>query len=158
DLGYIELTFELVRRCRAARGYELPKVIGKPLAPSIEGPYPERLVDKPIVYKAVLEAGFTQELIDAWGDEFYKNNKGICYIKAEAERRIVYPFYLTKLNPIGIYFRQKAEETGNKNIIFHYSAAASEFSARISLTCEITTLDKSLKMHEEWNKAAEKWS
>ena len=157
ELGYIELNFELVRRCRTARRYELPKVMGKPLAPSIEGPYPDRLADKPIFHNAVFESGFTQELIDAWGDEYYQSNKNICFIKAESGRREVASFYLSTRNPIAVYFRKKAEETGNENIIRHYSAATNEFTARISLTCETITLDTLRNLEMGWNNTVAEW-
>lgn len=155
ELGYIELNFELVRRCRAFYNFEIPQVCGKPLAPSIDGPYPEKLIEKPIFCDSVFKAGFTQEQIDAWGDEFYENNKEICFERAEALRREVASNYL-KRNPIGVYFRQKAEETGNEKIIRYYSQASSEFVSRISLTCNTITQEMLREIQERWNNSTER--
>ena len=155
DLGYIELNFELVRRYRAACGYEFPKVLGKPLAPSIEGPYPENLPEKPIFDQSILKAGFTQEQVDSWGNEFYKENKEICYQMAESYRREVATGYLGTRNPISVYFRQKAETTKNDSLIRHYSMALNELGSRIRLACEIHSLDEFQALAEIRNKAAE---
>jgi len=143
ELEYIELQFELVRRCRAFFGYALPDVLGKPLAPSIDGPYPEKLMKKPIFLQSLFDAGFTQELVDAWGDEFYKTNQKACFIIAESGRRSL----ILETNPILPFFRKKAEATGSERLIFNYAKAADELRMRISLTCNIVTLDRLKKAY-----------
>ena len=76
DIGYIELSFEMMRRYRVAYGYKVPQVQGNPLAPSVNGPYPS-ILDDHVLDAGTLRIGFTQEQVDAWCDEYYAGHKKI---------------------------------------------------------------------------------
>ena len=93
ELGVIDLTFELWRRCRVTTGYPKPEIRGKPLAPSPDGPFPEKLAAKPIS-KETEKLGLTQEEVDRYVDQYYVENKGWCYIQGEAWRRDLVVFQL----------------------------------------------------------------
>ncbi|MGH1377175.1 MAG: hypothetical protein ACRBCK_12635 [Alphaproteobacteria bacterium] len=84
DIGFIDIAYELSRRVRVAYDMEEVPVSGKPLASSIEGPYPE-LISKSIG-KYTEQAGFDQKTVDSILTEFYAANHEECYVRCEMYR------------------------------------------------------------------------
>lgn len=87
-IGEIDLAFELARRINKARGFKDLEVVGKPLAPHIDGPYPDVInLPKIQIDKMSAKAGLTQEMVDKAIAAAYEQNPEIFYIIAEAWRR-----------------------------------------------------------------------
>ena len=148
ELLCVELYFEIMRRIRQARGFALPTVLGVPLALSIDGPYPDQLNPKPIYRKSILDLGFTQKLIDEWVDEYYRDNKRICYELGEACRRDVAYGFINLKSP-NIFFYQKAERSNNLIFLKHYNTLVEELDYRIRLTCHMMSLSEVRKIQEK---------
>lgn len=85
DLGMMDLSFELSRRLRKARGLPEYKIPGRPLAAGPEGPFPPELPHLPILDKVPLN--LNQEQIDSIIDRAYKQRPDLFWELVEYMRR-----------------------------------------------------------------------
>lgn len=121
ELSLIDLMFELWRRVCVASKVREPKIRGKPLAPSVQGPFPERLSSKP-VSEQTEASGLTQADADYFIDQYYSKNKLWSYIQGEAWRRNLVIFRLSSFE--GVQFFDFAE-------IFPEMCAGSDWNKRM---------------------------
>tara|TARA_R110002126_G_scaffold278117_1_gene424326 strand:+ start:96 stop:872 length:777 start_codon:yes stop_codon:yes gene_type:complete len=144
-LGFIDLTFELWRRCRVTAGYSEPEIKGQSLASSYEGGYPEKLVDKPISVDCQ-EIGYTQDQVDQFVELYYEDNKKLCYIVGEVSRRDLYPLprglpHDKENDPSAalnlLPENEDTRQTNKRRIILR-----NEAHSRVSVTCQSVTLEE----------------
>lgn len=89
-LGMTDFLYEIDRRVRKSLGlFDIP-VVGTPLAPTPDGPFPELIV-LPVWRNAQgdMVHGVTQELINEYALLAYKKNYEISYAFCEHERRLL---------------------------------------------------------------------
>lgn len=147
-LFYSYLACEIIRRMQKAYGYsdEYP-ILGKPLAPTPQGPFPPLVACD--VSPSTLQAGFSQELIDTILKEYYKSYPKWWYIRAETIRMGIVPYfnkpagleeYLHSLLPKGFTTPKLASiPQGYPSLVLGeiYRSVDHELYSRVQMMCEI---------------------
>ncbi len=136
-LGMIDFIYEIDRRVRRSLGlFDIP-VVGTPLAPTPEGPFPE-LVDNPIWRNAQGKPslGMTQELVDEFAALAYENNHEISYVCCERKRRLLRGGYEEGLLNDSMRKIMPAEHEAK------YVRFLGELLGRLSLMCNIPNYEQ----------------
>ncbi len=87
-LGMIDFIYEIDRRVRRSLGlFDIP-VVGTPLAPTPEGPFPE-LVDNPMRSSTSRRGTVSQTIVNECVLSLYEVNPQLCYQYCEHARRLL---------------------------------------------------------------------
>jgi len=130
DIALIDIAYELSRRIRIAYGMNEIEVQGRPLAPSIEGPYPE-LIKKPIG-RYTKKDGFTQKKVDSILEDFYQANHKLCYVHSEQFRRDQNLFV-----GFSTHLRKNLPDKNAQAV----KSVARELAARLIEACDLPKID-----------------
>lgn len=139
DVGLVDLSYELRRRIRKALDLPEVPILGKPFAPSPEGPYPPELA-KVKIFHEYESWGLTQEFADSVLDSLYQLRPDLFYTLGESLRRSDY-LHTIRLE-INKYIENIAHDQfgtdkktreGNTKI----STTSWEINRRVGVMCEI---------------------
>jgi len=146
-LKWVDLCYELSRRWRKAADMVEVPVMGIPLAPSVDGEYPE--FPSTAIMQGSIHNGFTQENVEEILSKSYEESPEIWFNYSEAQRRNMVIGMISAA--MYMNFKNLIEKPGLDIKLGAASSLCNEAGKRLFKLCEITDTELKIMILPEIN-------